>query len=70
VSNPRLLWQSLEVLARAEAAQGNQQIAADYWSRAEQAIQGIAVGLQDHDLRRMFIKAGPVQRVLQSAKQG
>jgi DNA-binding SARP family transcriptional activator/lipopolysaccharide biosynthesis regulator YciM len=65
VDNPRLLWQSLEALARAKSAQGQQQAAAEAGARAAEVIQAIATGLQDEALRRLFLNAGPVQRVLQ-----
>lgn len=69
IENARLLWQSLDALARAKATQGNRSAAADYWAQAEEAIQIIAQGLRDQDLRRTFLEAKPVQRVLRSAKR-
>jgi tetratricopeptide (TPR) repeat protein len=69
VGNPRLLWQSLDALARAEAAQGHGGSAADGWSRAAEAIQTVAADLRDEGLRRTFLQAESVQRVLQNVKQ-
>lgn len=69
VSNPRLLWQSLDALERAERAQGNSVAAVECRSRAREVIQAIVGGLQDESLRQAFLRAEEVQRILQGAPQ-
>jgi tetratricopeptide (TPR) repeat protein len=67
VSNPRLHWQSLDALARAESAQSHTQAATEAWAHAAQSIHAIAADLHDEHLRRAFLNAAPVRAALQQA---
>jgi DNA-binding SARP family transcriptional activator len=64
VSNPRLHWQSLEALARAEASLGHPQAAAEARALAAQHLYAIARALADEQLRHTFLSAAPVRAVL------
>ena len=68
VGNPRQLWQAYASLASGLANHGHASDAREHWGAAAKVIQNTANGLSDGELRKGFLEAKPIRKILSKSE--
>jgi class 3 adenylate cyclase/tetratricopeptide (TPR) repeat protein len=69
VGNPRQLWEAQAALGRTFEQLGRHSEAKEQWVAAATAIQRVASGLSDQELKKSFLNAQPVREILARAER-
>ncbi|KKL54526.1 hypothetical protein LCGC14_2264560, partial [marine sediment metagenome] len=67
VGNPKQRWITHMALARLYKKMNRPDLEREQWQAARAVIQATADGLEDQDLRQIFINAAPVQEIMEHA---
>jgi class 3 adenylate cyclase/tetratricopeptide (TPR) repeat protein len=65
IGNPPQLWKTYQALGQMYERQGATEQARSAYANAIEAIEGVASQLQDQELKRIFLSARPVQKILE-----
>jgi tetratricopeptide (TPR) repeat protein len=68
VGNPKQIWMTHTALAELCKRMNRADLQREQWQKAAQLMTNTADGLQDKNLRKFFISALPIRRVLEGAK--
>jgi tetratricopeptide (TPR) repeat protein len=69
VGNPKQLWITHTALAKLYEKMNRQDLVRNHWQAAASVVNSTADDLEDEELRKTFIKAKPVQEILENANR-